>query len=98
MEETKNVVVTGCMGGIGSGTCEYFHNLSWNVIGIDKVEGAVPSYINEFYKCDLAREDEIREVFQKIKDKYHSIHALVNNAALQVAKPLLDTTVDEWDA
>ena len=32
------------------------------------------------------------------RDFHPALDALINNAAVQVAKPLVDTTVEEWDA
>ena len=37
-------------------------------------------------------------VFDEIKSEEGRIDSLVNNAALQICKPILETTVEEWDA
>ena len=37
-------------------------------------------------------------IFEQAKDFHPKLDALVNNAAVQIAKPLVETTVDEWDA
>jgi NAD(P)-dependent dehydrogenase (short-subunit alcohol dehydrogenase family) len=37
-------------------------------------------------------------IFEKAHAFTDSLDALINNAALQVAKPLIETTVEEWDA
>ena len=37
-------------------------------------------------------------IFEKAHAFTDSLNALVNNAALQIAKPLIETTVEEWDA
>ncbi len=36
-------------------------------------------------------------IFEKVRSFSPSLDALVNNAALQIAKPLIETTVQEWD-
>ena len=37
-------------------------------------------------------------IFQQARAFTDRLHALVNNAAMQIAKPLLETSVEEWDA
>jgi NAD(P)-dependent dehydrogenase (short-subunit alcohol dehydrogenase family) len=37
-------------------------------------------------------------IFEQAHAFTNTLDALVNNAALQIAKPLIETTVDEWDA
>jgi NAD(P)-dependent dehydrogenase (short-subunit alcohol dehydrogenase family) len=36
-------------------------------------------------------------IFQQVQAFTGSLDALINNAAVQVAKPLVETTVEEWD-
>src|SRR5208337_4905846 len=36
-------------------------------------------------------------IFQQVHAFTKSLNALVSNAAIQVAKPLIDTSVEEWD-
>jgi len=40
----------------------------------------------------------MKSIFEKALVFTDSLNALINNAALQVAKPLVQTTVEEWDA
>ena len=42
--------------------------------------------------------EELESIFTKAHDYTGSLDALVNNAAMQIAKPLLETSVEEWDA
>jgi glucose 1-dehydrogenase len=39
----------------------------------------------------------MEEISHRVKNFTPSLNALVNNAAVQVAKPLIETTVEEWD-
>lgn len=98
MTNSKTAIITGVAGGIGSATAELLNEHGWNVIGIDcKDIREVPSTFTEYYKVDVSVDSEIEEIAKKISTKYQSIDALVNNAAMQVNKPLLDTSPDEWD-
>jgi NAD(P)-dependent dehydrogenase (short-subunit alcohol dehydrogenase family) len=82
-------VVTGAAGGIGSVTCDVLEEYGWDVIAVDRRpverEGAL--------RIDLADAPAISSAFEALP----RVDALVNNAALQLYKPLLDTTVEEWD-
>jgi NAD(P)-dependent dehydrogenase (short-subunit alcohol dehydrogenase family) len=51
-----------------------------------------------FIKADISQPDSVEQIFQQAKEFHPILDALVNNAAVQVAKPLVDTTVEEWDS
>ncbi len=42
--------------------------------------------------------ENLESIFQQARAFTDRLDALVNNAALQIAKPLLETSVEEWDA
>jgi NAD(P)-dependent dehydrogenase (short-subunit alcohol dehydrogenase family) len=87
---TPVVVVTGAAGGIGSVTCDVLERYGWKVIAMDRrpVERAGALQV------DLADAPAVASALTAIPQ----VDALVNNAAVQLYKPLLDTTVEEWDA
>ena len=37
-------------------------------------------------------------IFRRIQAFTKQLHALINNAAIQIAKPLLETSMEEWNA
>lgn len=95
------VLITGAAGGIGSASVEYFAARGWSVIGVDRIplqSGSEFPMGGLFIQADIADPESVDEIFQKVKTFTNSLEAVVNNAALQVAKPLVDTTVEEWDA
>ena len=69
------------------------------MIGVDRNEfgGDFPKN-GLFIQSDIARPEEMHTIFEKTHAFTDSLNALVNNAALQIAKPLIETTVEEWDA
>ena len=83
-------VVTGAAGGIGSATCDVLEGYGWEVIGVDRRPVDRPGAL----RIDLADAPAIAAALEALP----RADALVNNAALQLYKPLLETTVDEWDA
>jgi NAD(P)-dependent dehydrogenase (short-subunit alcohol dehydrogenase family) len=69
------------------------------VLGVDRAEfGAGFPANGLFIQSDISRPEELETIFSKAQEYTSSLDALVNNAAMQIAKPLLETTVEEWDA
>jgi NAD(P)-dependent dehydrogenase (short-subunit alcohol dehydrogenase family) len=96
--ETRTVLVTGAAGGIGRATVELFSNSGWEVIGVDRSAygGNFPGS-GLFIQADISEPQDMEEIFSRVQSYSERLDALVNNAAVQVAKPLLDTSVEEWD-
>jgi NAD(P)-dependent dehydrogenase (short-subunit alcohol dehydrogenase family) len=96
---TKTILITGAGGGIGRACIHHFSEHGWRVIGVDRSEyGDSFPKNGRFIKADISHPDSVEQIFQQAKDFHPTLDALVNNAAVQVAKPLVETTVDEWDA
>jgi len=96
--KTKSVLITGAAGGIGRAVVQLFSENGWRVIGVDRAafDGFPPG--GHFIQADIAHPEVLEQIFEQTRAFTSTLHALVNNAALQVAKPLLETTVEEWDA
>ena len=95
----KTVLITGAAGGIGRATVSLFAQKDWLVIGVDRSEfGTGFPESGLFIQSDISRPEDIETIFDKAHQFTNSLDALVNNAAVQVAKPITETTVEEWDA
>ena len=94
----KTVVITGAAGGIGQASVNVFNEEGWFVFGIDRAPypGKFPAS-GSFIKADVAQEEDWNEIHSKITKLSDNIDGLINNAAIQVTKPLVDTSVEEWD-
>lgn len=92
------VLITGAAGGIGSATARTFDQAGWRVIGVDRCRLNLPSSIHHFICADLSDAVASQKTFAEVASQEGRIDALVNNAAIQVCKPLVETTPDEWDA
>jgi len=51
-----------------------------------------------FIQSDVSIGANMETIFKQARAFSDRLHALVNNAALQVARPLLETSVEDWDA
>jgi NAD(P)-dependent dehydrogenase (short-subunit alcohol dehydrogenase family) len=92
-------MITGAAGGIGRATAQLFAGKGWRVIGVDRSEFGNDFPKNGlFVQSDISRADDMQAIFDRAHQFTESLDALVNNAAVQVAKPITETTVEEWDA
>ena len=99
MAESKTVLITGAGGGIGRACVRYFAEKGWCVVGVDRADfGDDFPKDGRFIHADISHPDSVEQIFQQARDFRPALDALVNNAAIQIAKPLIETTVEEWDA
>ena len=94
----KSILITGAAGGIGRATVTLFSENGWRVIGVDRAAFDDFPTSGHFIQADLSQPDALAQIFEQARAVTPTLNALVNNAAVQVAKPLLETTVEEWDA
>jgi len=95
----KVVCITGVAGGIGSATAMLFTKAGWHVVGVDiKKESNLPSGVHHYIATDISNPDAIRDIFNEISQREGRLDALINNAAMQIVKPLVDTQLEEWDS
>lgn len=99
LKPKKTVLITGAAGGIGQATVQLFAEQGWHVIGVDRASYGedFPAQGN-FIQADISVGSNIEAIFAQVQQYCSSLDALVNNAAVQVAKPILETSVEEWDA
>jgi len=97
--ESRTVLITGAAGGIGRATVALFAEKGWRVIGVDRnaFDDDFPKN-GLFIQSDISHPEDLTAIFDKAKAFTATLNALVNNAALQIAKPVLETSIEEWDA
>lgn len=94
----RTVLITGAAGGIGRATVQLFSRMGWRVIGVDRAPfgGGFPEE-GLYIQSDISIGENLDTIFFQAQAYTGILNALINNAAVQVAKPLLETSVEDWD-
>lgn len=90
-------LVTGAAGGIGLATVQTFQKAGWETYAVDRREVADDVGGIRYFQGDVSKPDSISELFAWLGEQTDRLDALVNNAAIQISKPILEMTVEEWD-
>lgn len=91
MNNQKVVIVTGTSRGIGKAIALYLHEKNYKIIGIDKTE--VPQVFTQV-TCDLKNWEEASIAIKKVIEEGSNVVGLINNAAIQIEKGILDTSLE----
>jgi len=98
-ENNPTVLVTGAAGGIGKSICEIFFKAGYRIIGVDRSETTdLPYEVLHFDISDLSRADADCELFYRRVEELAEgrLDALVNNAAIQIVKPVEAIDASDW--
>jgi NAD(P)-dependent dehydrogenase (short-subunit alcohol dehydrogenase family) len=97
-KNSRILLITGAAGGIGKATVKVFAEAGWRVIGVDRKPKYEDFPENGIYiQSDISLPEAMEEIYKKVEDFTDSLDAVVHNAGVQVAKPLIETTAEEWD-
>src|SRR4030042_5191447 len=87
------VLITGAAGGIGRATVHLFATSGWRVIGVDRSPfGERFPQDGFFIQADISIGENLELIFSQAHAHTGYLNALVNNAAVQVAKPIIQTS------
>ena len=97
-ESKKTILITGAAGGVGRATVRHFHERGYRVIGVDR-QSVYPEFPADglFIQADISVPENLEKIFIQATEFSPTLDVLVNNAGFQVTKPLVETTVEEWD-
>jgi len=93
----RAALVTGAAGGVGRAVCELLSEHQWRVYAFDRQpcpEDWSPSI--RYDRVDVTDRAGINEAVARILAESPALHAVVNNAALQVVGPTLDQDGRTW--
>ncbi|MCJ7530024.1 MAG: SDR family oxidoreductase [Anaerolineales bacterium] len=98
MGEVRTVLITGAAGGVGRATVKVFADVGWRVVGVDRaLFGEMFPKDGLFIQADISLDEELEIIFKQTRAFTSTLDALINNAAIQISKPILETTAQEWD-
>lgn len=98
-------LITGAGRGIGLATARRFLEEGWRVALLDIDSGLLAQAMAALAApgatlaatCDVADAVAVRSVVADVAAHFGRIDALVNNAGIAIFKPLLETTLEEWN-
>jgi NAD(P)-dependent dehydrogenase (short-subunit alcohol dehydrogenase family) len=93
---SKNVLITGVNGGIGSPLAHCFKQAGWSVIGMD-IKGDKNKSCDLFLKTDISDSGAVKQSFHMISGNYTHLNCIINNAAIQYEKTFIETSDEEWE-
>jgi len=102
----KVIVVTGGASGIGRGTALLFAREQSHVAVLDCNDSHAPEILNLikeaggqglFIKVDISKSTEVQRAVKQIVERFGGIDVLFANAAVQINKPIDQTTEEDWD-
>ena len=85
------MLITGAAGGIGRAVVQLFNEKGWIVVGVDRQEFGkdFPSE-GMFIQSDISEPGDIQCIYEETRKNTQLLDAVINNAAVQIAKPLLE--------
>jgi 3-oxoacyl-[acyl-carrier protein] reductase len=104
--EGKVALITGAARGIGEEIARTFAAEGASVALCDLDEDGVRKTLDEItsnggtgfaMKVDVADEEEVRDLFEAVIERYGTLDILVNNAGMCRNVPIEDIESDEWD-
>ena len=91
----KVCVITGATSGIGAATAQAFLEEGGTVVGVDLRDDGVGTLA---LACDVADEQQVVDLFARVRREYGRIDVLFNNAGISPTDDasVLDTSLEAW--
>ncbi len=105
--ESRTVIVTGAASGIGFATAKQAALEGGNIVLVDlnedrlraaqdQIANAGTKTKTKAIKCDVSNSKEVSGVFEKAKDEFGRLDAVVNNAGLMIFKSIDEHQEEDW--
>jgi NAD(P)-dependent dehydrogenase (short-subunit alcohol dehydrogenase family) len=99
----KVAIVTGGDSGIGKAISELFAAEGASVVVADIHDSGTAREISKkggraiYVKTDVGDEAQVRRLVARAKRSFGGVDILCNNAGIELLRPMLETTEEEWD-
>ncbi len=100
----NNIIVTGGAQGIGKITSLELLKNGYAVSvfeideeAMDEFKAEIKSENIAFFNTDVSNEKSVQLTVQAAAERFGNISGLVNNAAIQIDKPVTELSIDEWN-
>lgn len=90
----KNILVTGCAGGMGNAVCRLFSSNGYRVFGLDRKEP--DERLCEFIQCDLTDGNSVDEAFTRVSGEVESLYAIIHLAGKYDLNSLIEMPEEEF--
>ena len=91
----KNVLITGCYGGMGLATSKYLINEGYEVYGLDIAKKEEIEHLH-FFEADLTKESSVIEAFNKIKEEGVVFDAIIHQAGIYDLNSLIEMSEKDF--
>ncbi len=105
--KSKNALVTGASRGLGKGIAIELGKAGFNIVvnyinSKEQAELVCEELINLGVKAipiqaDVSDENDVKRMFNEIKDEFGTLDVLVNNAGTTNAQDIFETSLDDWN-
>ena len=103
----KTILITGGAGGLGFAMTEVLLKNKANVVMLDVASDAGNEKLEElkragydavsFMRIDVTKEEDWKRVVDDSVERYGRIDVLVNNAGINIRKPIEEMNISEWN-
>lgn len=102
--DDKVAIITGAAGGQGRVAVDLFTSEGATVVACDiaedrggEIAAAAGKNSGTYVKADVTKEEDVKRLVESTKRDYGRIDVLYNNHGIMVGKPILETTMDDFD-
>lgn len=106
--QDKVIIITGAAGQLGLTSVKMFLDRGAKIVANDIVDIAQSPQLQKiqeqysedrfyFIQADISREEQVKQAYEEIDRKFGRLDGLFHNAYKQIAKPVIDLTLQEWN-